>query len=75
MPCKRKIVSKLDLSYAYMQLALDRVQEIRYYFHSKRALQYTRLLFGISLALAIFQRTMGRVLHDIWKCWRKFCPS
>ena len=63
---KGKVFTKLDLSHAYMQLALD-PESKRYVTIStqKGLFQYTRLPFGISSAPAIFQRTMERVLHGI----------
>ena len=63
---KGKVFTKLDLSHAYMQLALD-PESKRYVTIStqKGLFQYSRLPFGISSAPAIFQRTMERVLHGI----------
>ena len=58
--------SKLDLSHAYMQLhvALD-PEAKKYVTISTQKGPHTRLPFGISSALAIFQRTMEQVLHGI----------
>ena len=63
---KGKVFSKLDLSHAYMQLALDPESKKYVSISTQKGLfQYTRLPFGISSAPAIFQRTMERVLHGI----------
>ena len=63
---KGKLFSKLDLSHAYMQLALDPEYKKYVTISTQKGLfQYTRLPFRISSAPAIFQRTMERVLHGI----------
>ena len=63
---KGKVFSKLDLSHAYMQIALDPQSKIYFTIATHKGLfQYSRLPFGISSAPAIFQRTMERVLHGI----------
>ena len=58
--------SKLDLSHAYQQLELE--EELRPYVTintHKGLFQYTRLLFGVSSAPAIFQRTMENLLQGL----------
>ncbi|MEE4247260.1 MAG: RNase H-like domain-containing protein, partial [Kangiellaceae bacterium] len=61
-----KQFTKLDLSQAYMQLPLDeKAQEMCTINTSKGLLRYTRLPFGVSPAVGIFQRTIDCLLQGI----------
>ena len=61
-----KIFSKLDLAHAYQQVSLDEAsKKVTTINTSKGLYQYTRLPFGVSLALAIFQRMMEGLLQGI----------
>ena len=61
---KGKVLSKLDLSHAYMQLALKSKKYVT--ISSQKGLfQYTKLPFGITSAPAVFQRTMECILQGI----------
>ena len=60
------LFTKLDLTHAYQQLCLS--PESKKYTTvntSKGLFHYERLPFGISSALAIFQRTMETLLKDL----------
>ena len=58
--------SKLDLSQAYSQLPLDESwQEISTINTTKGLLCYTRLPFGVTAAVGIFQRRMDCLLQSI----------
>ena len=58
--------SKIDLSHAYQQLVLDDQSKEFTTINTHRGLyQYTRLPFGISLAPAVFQRTMDNLLQGL----------
>ncbi|GBP59580.1 Uncharacterized protein K02A2.6 [Eumeta japonica] len=61
-----KEFSKLDLSMAYMQLELTEDSQPLTCINTHRGLfQFTRLVFGLSSAPAIFQKTMERILAGI----------
>ena len=61
-----KVFSKLDLSHAYLQLQLDESSQEYVTINTNRGLyHYTRLLFGVTSAPAIFQRTMETVLKGL----------
>ena len=76
------VFSKLDMSQAYQQLALDEQSKPFVIINTHKGLfQYNRLPFGVSAAPAIFQRTMENLLQAIegvvvylddilvtWKC-------
>ena len=56
--------SKLDLSQAYLQLQLDDASMPYVTVNTHQGLyQYTRLLFGVASAPAIFQRLMDTILQ------------
>ncbi|KAJ0171196.1 hypothetical protein K1T71_013395 [Dendrolimus kikuchii] len=58
--------SKLDLSMAYNQLKLDYASQDLTCINTHRGLfKYTRLVFGLTNAPAIFQRAMERLLNGI----------
>lgn len=60
--------SKLDMSYAYQQILLDKTSQPYVTVNTHKGLfTYTRLPFGVSSSPAIFQRTMEGVLKDIPK--------
>ena len=60
------IFTKLDLSQAYSQLALDEESKKFTTIATHQGLfQYNRLVFGVSTAPGIFQRTMETVLQGI----------
>lgn len=61
-----KYFTKLDLSNSYNQFVLDeRSQEYTCINTSKGLFQYTRLVFGLSSAPAIFQRAMVEILRGL----------
>ena len=61
-----KVFSKLDMSQAYQQLALDEQSKPFVTINTHKGLfQYNRLPFGVSAAPAIFQRTMENLLQGI----------
>ncbi|GBP96724.1 Uncharacterized protein K02A2.6 [Eumeta japonica] len=61
-----KEFSKLDLSMAHMQLELTEDSQPLTCINTHRGLfQFTRLVFGLSSAPAIFQKTMERILAGI----------
>ena len=63
---RAKIFSKLDMSQAYQQLALDEQSKPFVTTNTHKGLfQYNRLPFGVSAAPAIFQRTMENLLQDM----------
>ena len=58
--------SKLDLSQAYQQIALDQESQKLVVINTHKGLfRYTRLPFGVSSAPGIFQRIMESLLQDI----------
>jgi hypothetical protein len=58
--------SKLDLSQAYQQIALDQETQKLVVINTHKGLfRYTRLPFGVSSAPGIFQRIMESLLQDI----------
>ncbi len=58
--------TKIDLSNAYQQLVLDEESKKYTVINTHKGLfQYTRLPFGISSALGIFQRVLENVLQNI----------
>lgn len=58
--------SKLDLSGAYNQLRLDpSSQQLTCINTHKGLYKYTRLVFGLSSAPAIFQRTLEKILTGV----------
>ncbi|XP_030836084.1 uncharacterized protein K02A2.6-like [Strongylocentrotus purpuratus] len=58
-----KVVSKIDLSNAYLQLELtDKSKELLTIHTHKELYQYERLPFGVSTAPAVFQSVMDRIL-------------
>ena len=58
--------SKLDLAQAYLQIPLVETSKSMVAINTSRGLfHYNRLPFGVSSALAIFQRTMENVLQGI----------
>ena len=61
-----KHFTKLDLSQAYLQLALEEDSMKYVTINTHQGLyQFTRLPFGISSAPAIFQRLMDKILHGL----------
>ena len=61
-----KAFSKLDLARAYQQVSLDEAARKSVTINIQKDLvQYTCLSFGVSLAPAIFQRTMDNLLQGI----------
>ncbi|PAA55759.1 hypothetical protein BOX15_Mlig019760g1 [Macrostomum lignano] len=61
-----RLFTKLDLSQAYMQLPLDEAsQEVCTINTHNGVLRYTRLPFGVSPAVGIFQRRMDCLLQGI----------
>ena len=61
-----KKFTKLDLSHAYLQLELEEQSRELVTINTHKGLfQYTRLHFGVSVAPAIFQRTIEGLLADI----------
>ena len=60
-----ELFSKLDLSHAYLQLQLDKASQEHVTVSNHRGLYcYTRLLFGVPSATAIFQCTVETLLRD-----------
>ena len=58
--------SKLDLSHTYLQLHLDDAAKDYLVINTQKGLfEYTRMSFGITLAPAIFQRTMDYLLQGL----------
>ena len=63
-----KRFTKIDLTQAYQQMALDdRSRELVTVNTHKGLYRYTRLPFGVASAPAIFQKTMDTVLQDLPK--------
>ena len=61
-----KTFSKLDLSHAYLQIALDETSQQYVTINTHKGLfRYTRLPFGIASAPSIFQRVMETLLQGI----------
>ena len=61
-----KTFLKLDLSHAYLQIALDETSQRYVTINTHKGLfRYTRLPFGIALAPSIFQRVMETLLQGI----------
>ena len=61
-----KVFSKLDLSHAYLQLALAEESKKFVTISTHKGLfQYNRMPFGVASAPAIFQRTMEGILQGI----------
>ena len=62
----RQSFTKLDLAHAYQQLTLYEDSRKSTTINTHKGLfQYTRLLFGVAAAPAIFQRTMESLLGDL----------
>ena len=60
------IFSKLGLSHTYLQLQLDKVSQEYVTINTHFGLHdYTRLPFGVTSALAIFQHTTEALLRDL----------
>ena len=58
--------SKIDLSHAYQQMVLEEDSRKYVVINTHKGLyRYTRLLFGIASAPAVFQRTMDTILQGI----------
>ena len=63
-----KSFSKLDLSYAYLQIELEELSKEYFTINTHRGLyRYNRLPFRVSLAPAIFQRVMKNFLQGLPK--------
>ena len=63
---KGRVVSKLDLSQAYLQLQLDDASMPYTTINTHQGLySFTRLLFGVASSPAIFQRMMEKVLQSL----------
>ena len=63
-----KRFTKIDLTNAYQQMALDEDSSTLVTINTHRGLyQYTRLPFGVASAPAIFQRVMDTVLQGLPK--------
>ena len=63
-----KLFTKIDLTQAYQQMALDdHSRELVTVNTHKGLYRYTRLPFGVTSAPAIFQKTMNTVLQDLPK--------
>jgi len=61
-----KFFSKLDMSQAYQQLPLDEDSKKLLVVNTPKGLfQYTRLPYGVSTALAIFQSVMDHILYRL----------
>ncbi|GFS16096.1 polyprotein [Elysia marginata] len=64
-----KRFTEIDLSNAYNQIALDEQSKMYTTINTHKGLyQYNRLVFGISSAPSIFQRTLECLLQDIDNC-------
>ena len=58
--------SKIDLSHAYQQMVLKEDSRKYVVINTHKGLyRYTRLLFGIASAPAVFQRTMDTILQGV----------
>ena len=63
---KAKVFSKLDLANAYLQLELDEDSKKYVTISTHKGLfRYNRLLFGVSSAPSLFQRTMEGIVGNI----------
>ena len=61
-----KSFTKLDLAHAYQQVSLDDESKKFVVINTQKGLyRYNRLPFGVSLAPAIFQRTMENILQGL----------
>ena len=61
-----RVFTKLDLSQAYLQLAVDDDSKELLVINTPKGLfRYNRLPYGVSIAPAIFQSVMDRVLHNL----------
>ena len=61
-----KVFAKLDLSQAYLQLPVDENSKVLLVINMTMVLfQYNHLPYGVSVAPAIFQSVMDRVLQDL----------
>ena len=61
-----KVFTKLDLSQAYLQLPVDEDSKALLVINTPKGLfQYNRLPYGVSVAPAIFQSVMDRVLQGL----------
>lgn len=64
--------SKIDLRQAYHQLQLDESSKQLTVINTHKGLYaYTRLVFGITSAPAIWQRTMDQILQDLPAQWNQ----
>ena len=60
------VFTKLDLSQAYLQLPVDDDSKDLLVINTPKGLfRYNRLLYGVSVASAIFQSVMDRILHNL----------
>ena len=60
------VFTKLDLSQAYLQLPVDEDSKDLLVINTPKGLfRYNRLPYGVSVAPAIFQSVMDRVLHAL----------
>ena len=61
-----RIFTKLDLSQAYLQLPVDDDSKDLLVINTPKGLfRYNRLPYGVSVAPAIFQSVMDRILHNL----------
>ena len=61
-----KVFTKLDLSQAYLQLPVDEDSKTLLVINTPKGLfRYNRLPYGVSVAPAIFQSVMDRVLQGL----------
>ena len=61
-----RVFSKLDLSQAYLQLPVDEDSKDLLVINTPKGLfRYNRLPYGVSVAPAIFQSVMDRILHGL----------
>ena len=61
-----RVFTKLDLSQAYLQLPVDEDSKDLLVINTQKGLfWYNRLPYGVSMALAIFQSVMDRILQGL----------